>query len=124
MKKADHPPPPAAPRYPRTPDGRYFVVRGRLWRTSNPHLGEEERARLVAELMRARAGLRRGVTDPEARQAARRRGERGPVWWTDGAPDFNRRLARNSPYRAWFEKLPLPPAGVAADDACAAKSDH
>jgi len=25
------------------------------------------------------------------------------VWWTDGAPDYNRRLARNTPYAAWFE---------------------
>lgn len=29
-------------------------------------------------------------------------GERGPVWWTDGAPDENRRMARNSSYAAWF----------------------
>jgi hypothetical protein len=26
--------------YPDTPDGRYFVVRGRLWRRSEPHLDE------------------------------------------------------------------------------------
>ena len=24
--------------HPRTPDGRYFIVRGRLWRLSNPNL--------------------------------------------------------------------------------------
>lgn len=29
-------------------------------------------------------------------------GERGPVWWTDGAPDYNRHLAKNTPYAAWF----------------------
>lgn len=29
-------------------------------------------------------------------------GERGPVWWTDGAPDFNRHIARNTPYAGWF----------------------
>ncbi len=45
-------------RYPVTPDGRYFVVRGRLWRMSNPALGEVERSRLVRKLMRARADLR------------------------------------------------------------------
>lgn len=28
-------------------------------------------------------------------------GERGPVWWSDGAPDLNRRLVRNTPYAAW-----------------------
>ena len=36
--------------YPVTPDGRYFVVRGRLWRCSNPQLPDEERQRLTAEL--------------------------------------------------------------------------
>ena len=29
-------------------------------------------------------------------------GERGPVWWSDGAPDFNRHMARTTPYAAWF----------------------
>lgn len=29
-------------------------------------------------------------------------GERGPVWWSDGAPDFNRHMARNTPYADWF----------------------
>ncbi len=29
-------------------------------------------------------------------------GERGPVWWEDGAPDLNRRMARNTPYAEWF----------------------
>jgi hypothetical protein len=29
-------------------------------------------------------------------------GERGPVWWTDGAPDLNRHMARTTPYAAWF----------------------
>ena len=99
---------------PVTPDGRYFGVRGRLWRMSNPNLGEEQRKALTAELMRARRDLRKSqsVTE-EVRADARRRvhqlkvalGERGPVWWTDGAPDYNRRLVRNTPYREWFEYL-------------------
>ncbi len=25
-------------------------------------------------------------------------GERGPVWWDDGEPDYNRRLIQNSPH--------------------------
>lgn len=49
-------------------------------------------------------------SDVDAREAARQRvdvakvglGERGPVWWTDGAPDFNRHMVRNTPYAAWF----------------------
>src|SRR3546814_12988328 len=32
--------------YPVTPDGRYFVVRGRLWRMSNPSLHPDTRHRL------------------------------------------------------------------------------
>ena len=37
--------------HPTTPDGRYFVVRGRLWRTSNPSLDPARRQELVDELM-------------------------------------------------------------------------
>lgn len=29
-------------------------------------------------------------------------GERGAVWWCDGAPDLNRRLVKNTPYAHWF----------------------
>ena len=32
-------------------------------------------------------------------------GERGPVWWTDGSPDLNRHMARNTPYADWFASL-------------------
>ncbi len=32
-------------------------------------------------------------------------GERGPVWWNDGAQDYNRYLVKNSPYRQWFDEL-------------------
>jgi hypothetical protein len=55
----------------------------------------------------------RAVDDPEALAAARGEvesakvdlGERGAVWWTDGAPDLNRHMARNKPYGAWFAAL-------------------
>jgi hypothetical protein len=36
---------------PTTPDGRYFVVKGRLRRCSNPALDGQVRQRLVNELM-------------------------------------------------------------------------
>lgn len=95
-------------RYPVTPDGRYFVVRGRLWRCSNPRLSEDDRQRWVDTLMRHRAevGRARRTGDTEAERAARQGvheakvalGERGPVWWDDGAPDYNRHLLKNSPY--------------------------
>lgn len=95
-----------------TPDGRYLVVQGHRWRRSNPGLPEEERARLVSELMSARRdkGIAMKAGDVDARKAARLRvdvakvalGERGPVWWTDGALDLNRRMVRNTPYADWF----------------------
>ena len=100
---------------PTTPDGRYFIVRGRLWRCSNPALPEETRDALVQELMRARRLKGRAMRkdDADAREEARKRvdatkhalGERGPVWWTDGTPDWNRHMVRNSPYAAWFAEL-------------------
>ncbi|WP_423141907.1 hypothetical protein ACOYW6_00625 [Parablastomonas sp. CN1-191] len=97
----------------RTPDGRYIVVRGRLWRTANPHLPEAERERLVRELMDARRAVGAAKTDAAARTAARGRvdaakhalGERGAPWWDDGAPDWNRYLAKNTPYAAWWAAL-------------------
>jgi hypothetical protein len=101
--------------YPVTPDGRYFVVRGRLWRMSDPSLDPAKRVRLVAELMAARRAVRAAAGDEAALQAARGRvdaakrslGERGPVWWTDGAPDYNRRMVAHTPYANWFAKWML-----------------
>jgi hypothetical protein len=97
-------------RHPVTPDGRYFVVRGRLWRMADPSLDPARREALVRDLMAARRALRDAKGDDGATRAARARvdaakralGERGPPWWTDGAPDWTRRMARNSPYAAWF----------------------
>ena len=99
-------------RYLTTPDGRYFVVRGRLWRTTDPTLAEDARVTLVEQLMHARGAVRTarkfGDEAAEARAyaavdvAKRALGERGPVWWSDGAPDLNRHMARNTPYAAWF----------------------
>ena len=96
--------------YPVTPDGRYFVVRGRLWRCTNPGLPETERAALVRDLMEARRSIgrlkRKGEDVATARAAVDRAkvalGERGPVWWHDGAPDYSRRMARNTPYADWY----------------------
>jgi hypothetical protein len=69
----------------------------------------------VAELMNARrkkgAALRakdqigietaRAVIDA----AKRKLGERGNVWWTDGASDWNRHLVRSTPYAEWFKGI-------------------
>lgn len=43
--------------YPTTPDGRYFVVKGQLWRCSNPSLDEDVRQYLVNDLMAARRAV-------------------------------------------------------------------
>ena len=96
----------------RTPDGRYLVVRGRLWRTANPSLPERDKERLVGSLITARRQLH-GEKSAEERSAARAAvdaakvelGERGPVWWDDGEPDFNRRLVKNTPYAVWYAVL-------------------
>jgi len=101
-------------KHPTTPDGRYFVVRGRLWRKSNPALSLERRRDLVSELMAARSAVRTALRAGEGLAAARKRvndakvalGERGPVWWTDDAPDLNRHMARTTPYADWFAGLP------------------
>lgn len=102
--------------YPTTPDGRYFVVAGRLWRTSDPALDPVIRQELTKRLMDARrrvgSAKRAGELEAERRARAavdaakRALGERGPVWWTDGAPDYNRRMAKNTPYADWYAALP------------------
>ncbi len=71
--------------------------------------------RLTKELMAARRAVAKAKkqADPaagalahaavdEAKQAL---GERGAVWWDDGAPDFNRRMARNTPYATWYDEI-------------------
>ena len=91
-------------------------MRGRLWRAANPLLTPARHAELVAALMDARRAVRSARGDPAAAAAARAAvdaakiglGERGPVWWRDGAPDLNRRMARNTPYAAWFAALNEP----------------
>ncbi|MBY3321610.1 hypothetical protein [Rhizobium laguerreae] len=89
-----------------TPDGRYIVVRGRLWRRTNPYLPKEERKRLVADLMSARWKVKEAAGDEERMRAARKAvdiakiglSERSPVWWTDGAPDSR----ETTSYAEWY----------------------
>ena len=90
-------------------------MRGRLWRATNPELPEPTRTQLVAELMQARRakGIALRTHDAAAIEQARAAvdrakhalGERGPVWWTDGAPDLNRHLAKNTLYADWYRNL-------------------
>lgn len=100
---------------PVTPDGRYIVVRGRLWRAGDPALTPDRRAALVADLMAARreVAVARRAQDEKAEDRAHAAvqtakvalGERGPVWWDDGAPDLNRHMARTTGYAAWYAGL-------------------
>jgi hypothetical protein len=99
-------------KHPMTPDGRYFVVRGRLWRLANPAIGPERKAALVRNLTAARRAVKdaksSGAQNCEAEAhravdiAKQALGERGPVWWNDGAPDLNRQRVKDTPYAAWY----------------------
>ena len=91
------------------------MVRGRLWRMSDPSLPEHRREALVKQLMDGRRGVgaakRSGdvENEKEARKvvdaAKRELGERGPVWWTDGSQDYNRHMAEHTPYADWYAGL-------------------
>lgn len=73
---------------------------------------EDERKRLVSEPMSARRAVKEAAGDEERLRPARKAvdaakaslGERGPVWWTDGAPDLNRHLAKTTLYADWYLK--------------------
>ena len=95
-----------------TPDGRYFVVRGRLWRRANPSLSPEKRDAIVLELMAAQRAVKAALESGKVEELALARkavdvakvalGQRGPVWWTDGAPDLNRQKVSGSVYAEWW----------------------
>jgi hypothetical protein len=96
-----------------TPDGRYFVVRGRLWRRANPDLPADQRETLVRELMNARRAVKLALSSGNTAELALARkavdaakirlGERGAVWWKDGTPDLNRHKVKDSPYAEWYD---------------------
>ena len=106
---------PSRPHHPVTPDGRYFVLRGRLWRMSDPALQADRREQLAKELMAARRKVdaMRRAGDQGGESAARKAvdrakralSERSLVWWHDGSPDLNRHMARTMPYAEWFARL-------------------
>ena len=56
-------------------------------------------ARRAADAV-ALARARRAVDDAKIAL-----GERGPPWWDDGAPDWNRHLVTNTPYADWYATL-------------------
>src|SRR6201996_1231913 len=99
-------------KHPVTPDGRYFVVGGKLWRMSNRHIALGQKSVLVQMLMAARRAVKaaKAAGDQTAEAAAHRSvdelkralGERGPVWWHDGADDLNKKPIKNSIYASWY----------------------
>lgn len=96
-----------------TPGGRYFVVKGQLWRCSNPALSDDQRQQLAQALMEARRAVKEAKATNHADQMRTARaevdlGERGPVWWSDGSPDYSRHKAINTPYAEWYRSLPEP----------------
>ncbi|HYP33214.1 MAG TPA: hypothetical protein VES00_15200 [Burkholderiaceae bacterium] len=108
-----------------TPDGRYIVIQGRLWRAPNPALPAERKVKYMRDLLNGRRALKAAkLSGDEAAITAARRlvtaaqvglGERGRVWWTDGAADLNRTLVKNTPYAEWYARL-----GAGGQDAQAA----
>ena len=91
---------------------RWLVVDGPPWRRSDPALPASRREALVKALMTARRGVRAALRTDDAAAlvsaraavdaAKRALGERGDVWWHDGAPDLTRRLAHTTGYAEWF----------------------
>ena len=85
----------------RTDDGRWIVVDGRRWRTADPALPDDVRARLLHHLGIGRSGVRtaRSAGDDDAVAAARARvqlaktglGERGTAWWEQSAAERRER---------------------------------
>lgn len=79
-----------------TEDGRYFIVDGRRWRTTDPRLDEETRQKLVNDLMQARRDIAQShrtkdtALEADARQRVHRAkvalGERGTPWWERPVP--------------------------------------
>ena len=99
-------------KYPVTPDGRYFLVKDRLWRCSNPGLDADERQHLVNDLMKARSAVKHARSEDELRaaraavhEAKVALGERGPVWWDDGMEPVDRYKPENTPYAEWWAGL-------------------
>ena len=76
---------------------------------------DEKRLKLVHSLMAARRAVREAKRDSDVKaEAAAHKavdraktalGERGSVWWTDGSPDLNRHMAKNTAYAEWYSKV-------------------
>lgn len=108
-----------------TPDGRYIVVKGRLWRATSPYLSAAQKLQAVNELMPARRAVAAAAGRTDALREARRRvdrakrslDERGPCGGPTGRPTNNRRTVQRSPYAAWYAAASAGAGEEGADDA-------
>ena len=60
--------------------------------------GAEDIDRAVAAAKRADDAEAEKTARAAVHEAKVALGERGPVWWDDGAPDYTRKLVENTPY--------------------------
>lgn len=95
--------------HPHTPDGRYFVAKGKLCRCTNPALSDADRRRFIKQLMQARMAARSAGGEDERNNATEQvydakvaLGEAGPVWWDDGAADFSGLEPQSTAYADWW----------------------
>ena len=101
-----------ANKHPHTPDGRYFVAKNRLWRCTDPRLNDHDKRAYIKALMKARRDVRNAQQQKDeaalqqacddVQSAKELLGERGPVWWQDGAPDEGGVAPHNSSYAEWW----------------------
>ena len=63
--------------------------------------------------MKARLAVSNATNEDEVRHALEAvhaakvaLGERGPVWWNDGAAEFSDRHPTDTPYADWWRSLP------------------
>ena len=92
--------------YPTTPDGRYFIVKNRKWRATDPSIPEALRIQLVKVLMHARREVAKALKleDKQLEKQARSRvndakialGERGEVWWESYTDEGLRQRLKSS----------------------------
>jgi hypothetical protein len=78
----------------------------------NPALSQEIKESWVNRLMEARMRVGTALKKrdkameiaarTEVDEAKRALGEHGPTWWSNGAPNYNRHLATDTPYAAWY----------------------
>nr|WP_249219249.1 hypothetical protein [Loktanella sp. SALINAS62] len=83
-----------------------------MWRKTDPALDDSTRRAAVKRLMQARRAVGLATTDTDTRAARadvdavkHELGERGPVWWDDGAPDEGGLHPKNSSYADWWAAL-------------------